>query len=202
MATWMREAAHETYVVCRCGERSDLTRHAADVCPANAEVAKLRAENERLRVELEGARSMAETAIDISKLAVRERDDARAALAGYDPPMHYSADGSNRITLGEVVAAIADAIDAGDKSHFCRVMDDKFLFGVWSSRLRPTEDPRTFELHQLCRDLRGMFLDMYREGRKRGAGEAKVPPPNPETRIVRSGGIEVRCESQDPEDAP
>lgn len=78
------------------------------------------------------------------------------------PHKHY-ADCGDRLILGDFVEELADRIDRGEESkQLCTFLDKEFLFGAWAQELQDRSPV-------LLKNLRGLIISAYEEGKKRGA---------------------------------
>lgn len=84
-------------------------------------------------------------------------------------PAIYARDGGEKLTLGEVVARVGRALDAGasrKSAHAiaCDVIDRDLLFGAWGWRW----DERDW---LMLRDLRGAIIAAYKLGKVNGQSQ-------------------------------
>jgi hypothetical protein len=72
----------------------------------------------------------------------------------------HGRDFGDRVTVGDVVRAMADRIDAGDvRPGAVAELDRLFIFGAWGNM---------FAAHPvLAADVRGIAVEAYREGARR-----------------------------------
>lgn len=75
------------------------------------------------------------------------------------------------VTVGEIIARVAKALDAkasqaSTTDVACDVLDRDLLFGAWGDRWEDRDV-------DLLRDLRAVILGAYREGKKNGAIEGR-----------------------------
>lgn len=84
-------------------------------------------------------------------------------------PQLYSRDGRHRLTLGEVVGRVAEALDAAtteDSKHeaACDIIDRDFLFGAWGHRWEAFD-------FDLLRDIRGAIISAYERGKAKALSQ-------------------------------
>jgi hypothetical protein len=97
--------------------------------------------------------------------------DSIALYSPYrDMPEKYMKDCSERLTLGDLVRNIGDMVDRqATSAEICDYLDEMFFWGAWKHvvELMPANG------HTFLNDLRGLFLNLYKEGLKRGEARAQ-----------------------------
>ena len=98
-------------------------------------------------------------------------------------PAKHARDTGRGMTMGELAVLLANAADK-DEEKFVDAIDEEFIWGAWGYILRephkdeiPPESKAITHSPQenlpLNSDIRGLVLEMYQEGRRRGAREAR-----------------------------
>ncbi len=102
-------------------------------------------------------------AADWGRLGCNMPEGHRAKKA---PAPRFIRDGGKdeTVTVGEIVTPIANALDLDDVDKACDVLDDLFLDGSWGHELTEVRHGRL-----LKKDIRGLVVAAYQEGKKRGA---------------------------------
>lgn len=88
-------------------------------------------------------------------------------------PVIYGKDSGPSCTVGDVAREIVDKLEEGDEDAACDVVDEKFIYGSWGFLLANTNNLKDAIYRQLRKDLRGLLIAVYREGRHRGTHERK-----------------------------
>lgn len=95
-----------------------------------------------------------QAAIILRAEVLRLRAELSDATKG--PPIKYSRDGSNTITIRQLIDRLK-AVGTSDVDKFCDVLDTEFLFGVWGHYF-DMPDKRLF-----LKDLRGLIYAVFHE---------------------------------------
>ena len=77
-----------------------------------------------------------------------------------------SRDDAGSYTLEDLVTRLGDWIDSGDEDGTLDFLDREFLFGAWGHVIG-----KILEI-DFTRDLRGVILQAYKLGKRRGVAEA------------------------------